>query len=128
MSNNDALEKLLAPLQDCQSTQARYAALLKLSRQAPKLGSKWQNEDFLVSGCEARVWIGYENERFVGGSEARLLQAIVYVICVAANQCQNIEDLQVKSLLDSLQLGHFISSSRANGLKAVEQRIKKWKT
>jgi cysteine desulfuration protein SufE len=126
MSESMSLAQVLAPLYHCDSVQARYAALLALSRQAPKLDVKWQQDAFLVSGCEAKVWIGYENGLFVGGSEARLLQAIVHVLCLAANECIDINELQVNELLDSLELGHFISASRTNGLKAVEQRLKTW--
>ena len=122
-----SIENLLAPFKQTGSLEARYSLLLKLARQAPKLNAHWQQEQYLVSGCEANVWLIKTEQGFIAGSDSRLLHAIVYIICTAANDCGHIDTLDVQGLLDQLRLGHFISSSRSNGLKSIEKAIKQWR-
>ncbi|MGV3344724.1 cysteine desulfurase sulfur acceptor subunit CsdE [Enterobacteriaceae bacterium LUAb1] len=109
-----------------QPWEDRYRQLIQLGRQLPRLDETLKNAETELSGCENRVWLGWQmlpdgTLHFYGDSEGRIVKGLLAVLLTA------IEGLTPAALrmqdplqlFSELGLKDQLSASRSNGLQAL---------
>ncbi len=108
----------------------RYRQLVQLAKALPALDPALKTADIELSGCENRVWLGYEKLdnggiHFYGDSEGRIVKGLLAVLLttVEGKKAEEILRQDPLTLFDTLQLREQLSSSRASGLAALAQGV-----
>ncbi|QOI57699.1 cysteine desulfurase sulfur acceptor subunit CsdE [Rouxiella badensis] len=108
----------------------RYRQLVMLAKALPPLDAALKTPSIELSGCENRVWLGYERLEnggihFYGDSEGRIVKGLLAVLLTAVEgkTPQEILNRDPLALFETLQLREQLSSSRASGLAALSQGV-----
>ncbi|ATY89812.1 putative Fe-S metabolism associated protein [Pectobacterium atrosepticum SCRI1043] len=122
---------LLARFDTCRAWEDRYRQLILLAKSLPALPDALKTEDISLSGCENRVWLGYQRQEdgrlhFYGDSDGRIVRGLLAVLLTAAEGKTPEALLQQDplALFDTLGLRAQLSASRSSGLAALAARIK----
>lgn len=123
-------ETLQQTFDACRSWEERYRQLILLAKQLPALPEALKNDATALTGCENRVWLGYEKQpdgrlHFYGDSDGRIVRGLLAVLLTAVEGKQPASLLAQDplALFDPLGLRTQLSASRASGLAALAQRI-----
>ncbi|MBJ7221920.1 MULTISPECIES: cysteine desulfurase sulfur acceptor subunit CsdE [unclassified Brenneria] len=115
----------------CRSWEERYRQLILLAKQLPSLPEALKDDAISLSGCENRVWLGYQRREdgtlhFYGDSDGRIVRGLLAVLLTAAEGKTAGELLQDDplALFDRLGLRAQLSASRSSGLAALAARIR----
>jgi cysteine desulfuration protein SufE len=110
--------------------EERYRHLVQLAKALPPLDPALKTAAIELSGCENRVWLGYERVdnggiHFYGDSEGRIVKGLLAVLLTAVEgkTAEQILSQDPLALFDALQLREQLSSSRASGLAALAQGV-----
>lgn len=114
----------------CRAWDERYRQLILLAKQLPALPEDMKTEMVALSGCENRVWLGYEKREdgslhFYGESDGRIVRGLLAVLLtsVEGKRADELYGQDPLALFDTLGLRAQLSTSRAAGLAALAQRI-----
>ena len=111
----------------------KYRYIIDLGKKIEPLDDALKNETTKVEGCASQVWLTYKltgtgqskNVVFNGESDALIVKGLIAIILTLfngteVNQCKNIDAL---AELSKLGLQEHLSSQRANGLRAMIDKI-----
>ncbi|MFZ4835621.1 cysteine desulfurase sulfur acceptor subunit CsdE [Rouxiella sp. Mn2063] len=114
-----------------QQWEDRYRQLIMLAKALPALDDELKVPAIELSGCENRVWLGYQRNpdgslHFYGDSEGRIVKGLLAVLLttVEGQTPQAILASEPLALFDKLKLRDQLSASRASGLHALAEGIK----
>ncbi|NPE51213.1 cysteine desulfurase sulfur acceptor subunit CsdE [Dickeya dadantii] len=121
---------LTARFDACRSWEERYRQLIMLSKSLPSLPDTLRQEHIELSGCENRVWLGYQRQadgtlHFYGDSDGRIVRGLLAVVLTAVEgkTAETLRQIDPLALFDRLGLRAELSASRAGGLAALASRI-----
>lgn len=127
ITREDLMNKL-EPLKDWNS---RYRELMLLGKNLPALPAELKIETNRVSGCESNTWLAFQRDNqghfhFLADSDARVIRGLIALVLAAYNHrsASEIEQLNIESYFDRLDLQRHLSPSRGNGLRAIIDRIR----
>ncbi len=109
----------------------KYEYIIDLGKKLPALEAKYQTDDFLVKGCQSKVWLhAYEKDGllfFEADSNTAITKGIVALL-VRVLSGQKPSDILSAQLgfIDKINLRAHLSSQRSNGLTSMIQRIKNY--
>lgn len=109
----------------------KYEYIIDLGKKLPALDSKFQTDDFLVRGCQSKVWLhAYEKDGklfFEADSNTAITKGIVALLVrvLSGQSPTNIKNAQL-GFIDKINLRAHLSSQRSNGLTAMVQRMKNY--
>ncbi len=108
----------------------RYRQLILTGKQLPPLADALRTPEIELSGCENRVWLGYQKMadgslHFYGDSEGRIVRGLLAVLLTAVEGQQPCTLLQQDplALFDALGLRNQLSASRSAGLAALSEAV-----
>ncbi len=107
----------------------RYNYLIELSHELPLIDSKKKNNDYVISGCQSKVWLDTEYTEgkiiYRADSDAIITKGIIaLLIRVMSNRSpQEIMDTNLE-FIDKIGLKENLSPTRANGLLAMIKQMK----
>jgi len=111
--------------------EERYRQLIMLAKALPPLDDELKVPGIELSGCENRVWLGYQRNpdgslHFYGDSEGRIVKGLLAVLLTAVEgqTPQAILASDPLALFDRLKLRDQLSASRSSGLHALAEGIK----
>ncbi len=108
----------------------RYDYLIELGNELPDLDPAYRTEEYLINGCQSKVWLNAEFKDskvyFMADSDAIIVRGIVALLVKALNG-QTPKDILESDLyfIDEIGLKQNLSPTRSNGLVSM---IKKMKT
>ncbi|QDX30891.1 cysteine desulfurase sulfur acceptor subunit CsdE [Dickeya poaceiphila] len=121
---------LTARFNACRSWEERYRQLILLSKSLPPLPEAYRQQHIELSGCENRVWLGYQRQadgtlHFYGDSDGRIVRGLLAIVLTAVEgkTAQTLRQNDPLALFDRLGLRAELSASRAGGLAALASRI-----
>ena len=111
--------------------QDKYRQLMLLGKELPKLPESSRTEEARLYGCESTVWLHhyYDDEtmtlHFAADSDARIIRGLIALVLVALSGQKpvDIEQVDLDSWFEELDLYNHLSPSRGNGLKAIIKEI-----
>lgn len=105
--------------------EAKNRLLVQLGRELPEWPAAMRTDEFLVTGCESRVWLSIRPQqgRFIisADSDSRIVKGLLTLILTAYHQrsAAEIAAFDLEHWLGELGLLRYLSASRGNGLRAI---------
>jgi len=106
----------------------KYNYLIELGRSLPMIDEKYKRPQYLIEGCQSRVWL-YANFQdgkvhYTADSDAIISKGIVSLIIRAFNGLTPDEVLAADvSVFDRIGLKEHLSPTRSNGMIAMIKQI-----
>jgi len=107
----------------------KYALLIELGNNLPKLDDRYKQENNLIEGCQSRVWLQaeYVDGRIIFGAEsdAVIVKGIVALLIRVLSGRTPDEIINADLyFIDKIGLKEHLSPTRSNGLLAMVKQIK----
>ncbi len=108
----------------------KYEFLIEMAESLPIIDPKHKNNNFLIEGCQSRVWIDAKiNDKglmeFTADSDAILTKGIIALLVKVLNNLTPKEVLEAELyFIDEIGLSQNLSPTRANGLVAMIKQMK----
>jgi sulfur transfer protein SufE len=111
--------------------ESKYRQIMLLGKQLPPLTEEYKQDEYLVKGCESKVWLHYgidsHNQQlaFAADSDARIVKGLVVIVLAAFNglTVQQVTDFDIDDYFARLDLLKHLSPSRSNGIYAIVTTI-----
>ena len=107
----------------------KYNHIIEMGRTLPIIDEKYKTDQYIISGCQSRVWLSAEMENgkiiFKANSDAIITKGIInLLIRVLSNQSP--DDILKTDLgfLDKIGLKEHLSPTRSNGLTSMIKQMK----
>ena len=107
----------------------KYEYIIELGRDLPLIDEKFKTNDFIIKGCQSRVWLQaeYTNDKLVltADSDAIITKGIIALLIKVLNN-QSVDAILSTKLnfIDKIGLTAHLSPTRANGLLGMIKQIK----
>ncbi|MCG9873266.1 MAG: SufE family protein [Leptospiraceae bacterium] len=118
---SEAQSEIMEEFADLTDWEERFQVLIELGESLPKYPEEKKKDEFLVPGCQSRVWIAPEmidgNLHFYADSDTSLTKGLIAIL-VKVFSGHNPEEIAKSSLefIETIGLQKFLSISRRNGL------------
>jgi len=107
----------------------KYEYIIDLGKKLPPLDAKYMQDDYLVKGCQSKVWLhAYKTDNriyFEADSNSAITKGIIALL-VRVLSGQKPDEIMAAPLtfIDRIQLRSHLSSQRSNGLSAMLQKMR----
>ncbi len=106
----------------------KYDYLISLSEELPAIAPEHRTEQYLIQGCQSRVWIDARLEEgriyFAADSDAIITRGIIALLIRVLNGRTPHEVLTTElAFIDAIGLRENLSPTRANGLAAMVKQM-----
>jgi cysteine desulfuration protein SufE len=114
-----------------EESMERYEYIIDLGKKLPPLDEKYKTDDFLVKGCQSKVWLhAFEKDGiifFEADSNTAITKGIIALLVdvLSGQSPKEIMNAELK-FIDAIQLRSHLSSQRSNGLTSMIQRMKNY--
>jgi cysteine desulfuration protein SufE len=118
--------------QSLETWDERYEKIIQIGRELPTQDNSFKKAQNKVTGCQSRVWLEATLDQegrviFTAESDAMLVRGLVALLLkvysgLTPKQIINTEPY----FIEALDLTHFLSSTRANGIMGVLKKIKSY--
>ncbi|WP_282194479.1 SufE family protein [Alistipes ihumii] len=129
MTINEAQDEIIGEFSVFDEWLDKYEYLIELSGSLPAIGKEHRNEQFLIRGCQSRVWVDAELRDgkiyFTADSDAIITKGIIALLIrvLSGRTPQEIVDSDLY-FIDRIGLRENLSPTRANGLLAMIKQMK----
>ena len=113
--------------------ESRYAYLVDLGEQLPPLDEALRTEENRVKGCMSQVWVCPQPDPhdparldYVGDCDTAIIKGVLALLIelFSGRTPQEIADLDVDQLFETLQLAEHLSPNRHFGIYALVELMK----
>lgn len=107
----------------------KYNYLIDLGKSLPLIDEKYKTDQYLISGCQSRVWVSAEldNDKIIykADSDAVITKGIANLL-VRVFSGQKPDDIIQSDLafIDEIGLREHLSPTRSNGLSSMIKQMK----
>lgn len=107
----------------------KYNLLIDLGKDLPVIDARYKTKDFLIEGCQSKVWLhpGYDGEMitFTADSDAIITRGIVALLIKVLSK-RSPEEIINSDLyfIDKIGLRQNLSPTRSNGLLSMVRQMK----
>jgi cysteine desulfuration protein SufE len=107
----------------------RYNYLIELGHELPPIDLKYKTDEYLINGCQSKVWLHAEFKdgkmSFTADSDAIIVKGIVALLIRALNN-QDASEIMNADLyfIDKIGLKENLSPTRSNGLVSMVKKMK----
>ncbi|MBR2052317.1 MAG: SufE family protein [Bacteroidales bacterium] len=106
----------------------RYAMLIEMGKDCPIIDAQYRNDNYLINGCQSRVWLHAKMEDgkvyFSADSDAVITKGIInLLIKVLSGQKPSDIIAADMSFLDEIGLKEHLSPTRSNGLLSMVKQM-----
>lgn len=130
MTINQIQDEIIDEFSEIDDWLDRYAYIIELGNQLPPLDEKYKQPQYLIEGCQSRVWINAEltdegRIHFEADSDAMIVKGIIALL-VRMLDNQTPADILSADLyfIDRIGLSEHLSPTRSNGLLAMVKQMK----
>lgn len=129
MTINEAQDEIIGEFSVFDEWLDKYEYLIELSGSLPAIGEEHRNEQFLIRGCQSRVWVDAELRDgkiyFTADSDAIITKGIIALLIrvLSGHTPQEIVGSDLY-FIDRIGLRENLSPTRANGLLAMIKQMK----
>lgn len=130
MSINQIQDEIIDEFVDIEDWMDRYAYIIDLGNALPAIDEKFKTPQYIIEGCQSRVWLNAELDEdgkiiYTADSDAIIVKGIIsLLIKVLSNHTpQEILDADLY-FIDKIGLSEHLSPTRSNGLVAMVKQMK----
>lgn len=104
--------------------ESKYEYIIDLGKKLPLIDPKYKTDQFLVKGCQSKVWLYCELQQgkviYYADSDAVITKGIIALL-IKVLSYQTPQDIAKANLyfIDKIGLSEHLSPTRANGLKSM---------
>jgi len=107
----------------------RYEYMIELGKSLPIIAIEYKNDDYIIKGCQSKVWLHAELKNnilnFTADSDAIITKGIIAILIrVFSNQPPIAIIDSSTQFIDDIGLKEHLSPTRANGLTSMIKQIK----
>ncbi len=129
MTIDDIQKEILEEFSIYDDWMDKYSYLIELGNNLPDLPPSEKTDEYLIRGCQSRVWLVPELKEgkifFRGESDAVIVKGLVALLLRVASGRTPQELMQTEMhFIDELGLKQHLSPTRSNGLLAMVKQIR----
>ena len=107
----------------------KYNYIIELAEELPLIDAKYKTPEYLVEGCQSKVWIFAEKQddkiKYTADSDAIIAKGVVALLLQVVNGASTQEIIDAEFFfLEEIGLQEHLSPNRANGLVSMIKQIK----
>ncbi len=129
MTLNEIQDEIIEDFELFDEWMDKYNYLIELGIQLEPLNQKHKNNEYLIEGCQSKVWLHAEldngNVKFTAESDAIITKGIVALLVkvMSGRKPEEIKDANLY-FIDRIGLKENLSPTRSNGLLAMIKQMK----
>lgn len=129
MKTDKIQEDIIAEFEVFDDWLDKYNYLIDLSSDLPAFDSKFKTNEYLINGCQSKVWLKADLEAgkiiFSADSDAIITKGIVSLLIrvLSGHEPKEIMDADL-AFIDRIGLRENLSPTRSNGLLAMVKQMK----
>ncbi|MCS6934652.1 MAG: SufE family protein [Chitinophagales bacterium] len=122
-------EEIISEFEVFDDPMDKYEYIIDLGKKLPPLDPRYMTDEYLVKGCQSKVWLhAYEKDGkiyYEADSNTAITRGIVALLirALSGKDPHTIVNSPL-SFIDAIRLRSYLSSQRNNGLTAMIQRMK----
>ena len=129
MSISEIQETIIEEFAMFDDWMQRYEYMIELGKSLPIIALKYKNDDYIIKGCQSKVWLHAELKNnilnFTADSDAIITKGIIAILIrVFSNQPPKAIIDSSTQFIDDIGLKEHLSPTRANGLTSMIKQIK----
>ena len=107
----------------------KYDYLISLSESLPVIASEHKTEEYIIEGCQSRVWVDARLEdgkiHYLADSDAIIIKGLLALLirAMGGRTPQEVVDLELY-FIDAIGLKENLSPTRGNGLLATIKQMR----
>ena len=107
----------------------KYNYLIELSKDLPLIDPKFKNNEYIINGCQSKVWLNAEYTdskiKFTADSDAIITKGIIALLIRVLSDRKPEEIMEADLyFIDAIGLRQNLSPTRSNGLLAMLKQMK----
>ncbi|MDR3094067.1 MAG: SufE family protein [Bacteroidales bacterium] len=128
-SINECQEAIIQEFEVFDEWLDKYEYLIELSKSVEEFDSKFKTNEYLINGCQSRVWLTAEMQDDVvvykAETDAIITKGIIALL-IRVLSCQKPTDIVNADLffIDKIGLRQNLSPTRSNGLLSMVKQMK----
>jgi cysteine desulfuration protein SufE len=129
MSLNSIQNQIIEEFSAFDDWMDRYNYLIELGNDLPAIDPKFKTDEYLINGCQSKVWLNAEYQdgmmTYTADSDAIIVKGIVALLVKALNNQPASEVMNADLyFIDKIGLKENLSPTRSNGLLAMVKKMK----
>lgn len=109
----------------------KYNYIIDLGKSLPPIPPEYKKDDYLIKGCQSRVWLKAEKQKdivnFYADSDALIPKGIIALLLKLVNHQKAKDILNYDfGIIEKIGLQQHLSPTRANGLLSMIKHIKQF--
>ncbi|MDE7387228.1 MAG: SufE family protein [Muribaculaceae bacterium] len=129
MTINDTQDRIIEEFSDIDDWMDRYAYIIDLGNALPPIDPKFKTTQYLIEGCQSRVWLNAElidgRVHYTADSDAIIVKGIISLLIEVLNDHTPREILDADLyFIDRIGLSEHLSPTRSNGLLAMVKQMR----
>ncbi len=107
----------------------KYNYLIDLGRELPELDPRYKTDEYLIQGCQSRVWLKADLTdgiiRFQADSDAIITKGIAALLIKVLDKQDPVAVIKAElKFIDDIGLKEHLSPTRSNGLVAMLKQMR----
>ncbi|MFD2743970.1 SufE family protein [Sphingobacterium populi] len=130
MTINEKQDELIEDFAFYEDWMEKYEYIIQLGKELPLIDEKYKTEDYIIKGCQSKVWLHPDmNDQgkvdFAADSDAIITKGLVSLMVkvLSGHTPKEIADADLY-FIDQIGLKDHLSPTRANGLLAMVKQMK----
>lgn len=129
MTINDIQDEIIEEFSLFDDWMDKYDFLISLGKNLPLIEERYKTEDYIIKGCQSRVWLHADPAgdlvKFTADSDAIITKGIIALLIRVLSE-QSPEDIAQAELyfIDQIGLHQHLSPTRSNGLRSMVKQMK----
>ena len=129
MSLNERQDEIIEEFSVFDDWMDKYNYLIELSKDLPEIDPKYKTQQYLIEGCQSKVWLFADLEdnviRYSADSDAIITKGIAALLIRVLDR-QKPSDIMNNELyfIERIGLQQNLSPTRSNGLLAMVKQMK----
>jgi cysteine desulfuration protein SufE len=129
MTINEIQDTIVAEFSTLEDWMDKYNLLIDMGKELPVIDPKFKVKDFLIEGCQSKVWLHPEYDdgliKFTADSDAIITRGIVALLIRVLSYREPEEIISADLyFIDKIGLRQNLSPTRSNGLLSMIRQIK----
>jgi cysteine desulfuration protein SufE len=129
MTINEVQDIIIADFASFEDWMDKYNVLIDMGKELPVIDPKFKTRDFLIEGCQSKVWLhpdfNGKTITFTADSDAIITRGIVALLVKVLSD-RTPEEIMSADLyfIDKIGLRQNLSPTRSNGLLSMVRQMK----
>ena len=129
MTTNEVQDKIIEEFSIFDDWMDKYNLLIDMGKEVPPINTKYKVKDFLIEGCQSKVWLHPDFEAgkviFTADSDTIITRGIISLLIKVLSKKTPDEIISAELyFIDRIGLRQNLSPTRSNGLLSMVRQMK----